>query len=139
MIFTILKIRSHKRDANWQRASAPSCRTLICAVFQSGKTLYRYRHLGHWRIHAAGRGGVVSRVRDVEAFGVFYALDQIRMWKGLRDAGGLANYVGSWFAGDVSQAAMMNPHRAVAMVLEVMLDKLASAGNTSGQNNWISV
>ena len=54
---------------------------------------------------AAGRGGVVSRVRDVEAFGVFYALDQIRMWKGLRDAGGLANYVGGWFAGDVSQAA----------------------------------
>ena len=73
---------------------------------------------------AAGRGGVISRVRDVEAFGVFYALDQIRMWKGLRDAGGLANYVGGWFAGDVSQAAMMNPHRAVAMVLEVMLDKL---------------
>ena len=25
--------------------------------------------------------------------------------EGLRDAGGLANYVGSWFAGDVSQAA----------------------------------
>ena len=82
---------------------------------------------------AAQRGGVVSRVRDVEAFGVFYALDQIRMWKGLRDAGGLANYVGSWFAGDVSQAAMMNPHRAVAMVLEVMLDKLRAPATRSGQ------
>ena len=82
---------------------------------------------------AAGRGGVVSRVRDVEAFGVFYALDQIRMWKGLRDAGGLANYVGGWFAGDVSQAAMMNPHRAVAMVLEVMLDKLRAPATEAGQ------
>ena len=73
---------------------------------------------------AATRGGVVSKVRDIEAFGVFYALDQIRMWKGLRDAGGLASYVGSWFAGEISQAAMMHPRRAVAMVLEVMLDKL---------------
>ena len=82
---------------------------------------------------AAGRGGVVSRVRDVEAFGVFYALDQIRMWKGLRDAGGLANYVGGWFAGDVSQAAMMNPYRAVAMVLEVMLDKLRAPATEAGQ------
>ena len=55
------------------------------------------------------------------------------MWKGLRDAGGLANYVGSWFAGDVSQAAMMNPHRAVAMVLEVMLDKLRAPATEAGQ------
>jgi hypothetical protein len=73
---------------------------------------------------AASRGGVVGKVRDIEAFGVFYALDQIRMWKGLREAGGLANYVGSWFAGEISQAAMMQPQRAVSMVLEVMLDKL---------------
>lgn len=82
---------------------------------------------------AARRGGVVSRVRDVEAFGVFYALDQIRMWKGLRDAGGLASYVGGWFAGDVPLSAMMHPHRAVAMVLEVMLDKLRAPATEAGQ------
>ena len=73
---------------------------------------------------AASRGGVVARVRDVEAFGVFYALDQIRMWKGLRESAGLADYVGQWFAGNIPQAAMMHPQRAVAMVLEVMRDKL---------------
>ena len=80
---------------------------------------------------AAGRGGVVSRVRDVEAFGVFTPGPDTHV-EGLRDAGGLANYVGSWFAGDVSQAAMMN-QRAVAMVLEVMLDKLRAPATHSGQ------
>ena len=73
---------------------------------------------------ANGRGGVVAEVRNVEAFGVFYALDQIRMWKGLRQSAGLAAYVGQWFAGEISQAVMMHPQRAVAMVLEVMLDRL---------------
>jgi hypothetical protein len=81
---------------------------------------------------AASRGGVVGEVRDIEAFGVFYALDQIRMWKGLREAGGLANYVGSWFAGEISQAALMRPQRAVSMVLEVMLDKLKAPAVSEG-------
>ena len=40
---------------------------------------------------AAQRGGVISKVRDIEAFGVFYALDQIRMWKGLHKSNGLAD------------------------------------------------
>ena len=81
---------------------------------------------------AARRDGVIANVRDIEAFGVFYALDQIRMWKGLREAGGLAEYVHQWFAGDVPHAAMMRPQRAVAMVLEVMLDKLEAPAIASG-------
>ena len=81
---------------------------------------------------AAKRGGVISKVRDVEAFGVFYALDQIRMWKGLRESRGLADYVGQWFASEVPQSAMMRPQRAVAMVLEVMLDKLNAPAIQAG-------
>ena len=81
---------------------------------------------------AAQRGGVISKVRDIEAFGVFYALDQIRMWKGLRKSDGLADYVGQWFAGKVPQSAMMRPQRAVGMVLEVMLDKLTAPAIQAG-------
>ena len=81
---------------------------------------------------AAQRGGVISKVRDIEAFGVFYALDQIRMWKGLRKSDGLADYVGQWFAGKVPQSAMMRPQRAVGMVLEVMLDKLNAPAIEAG-------
>ena len=81
---------------------------------------------------AAQRGGVISKVRDIEAFGVFYALDQIRMWKGLRKSDGLADYVGHWFAGKVPQSAMMRPQRAVGMVLEVMLEKLTAPAIQAG-------
>ena len=81
---------------------------------------------------AAQRGGVISKVRDIEAFGVFYALDQIRMWKGLRKSDGLADYVGQWFAGKVPQSAMMRPQWAVGMVLEVMLDKLTAPAIQAG-------
>lgn len=81
---------------------------------------------------AAQRGGVISKVRDIEAFGVFYALDQIRMWKGLRKSDGLADYVGQWFAGKVPQSAMMRPQRAVGMVLEVMLEKLTAPAIQAG-------
>ena len=82
---------------------------------------------------AAQRGGMISKVRDIEAFGVFYALDQIRMWKGLRKSDGLADYVGQWFAGKVPQSAMMRPQRAVGMVLEVMLDKLTAPAIQAGK------
>ena len=56
--------------------------------------------------HAAG-GGAAGRTRPVEALGVFYALDQQKMWKGLSQASGLPEYVGQWFAGDVPSDAMM--------------------------------
>ena len=85
---------------------------------------------------AAQRGGVISKVRDIEAFGVFYALDQIRMWKGLRKSDGLADYVGQWFAGKVPQSAMMRPQRAVGMVLEVMLDKLTAPAIQKHQKSF---
>jgi hypothetical protein len=81
---------------------------------------------------AAQRGGVISKVRDIEAFGVFYALDQIRMWKGLHKSNGLADYVGQWFAGKVPQSVLMRPQRAVGMVLEVMLDKLNAPAIEAG-------
>jgi hypothetical protein len=62
--------------------------------------------------------------RSIEALGVFYALDQIRMWKGLRSAGGLSEYIQSWFDGEVPRAVMMRPAQAISMILQVMLDKL---------------
>jgi hypothetical protein len=65
-----------------------------------------------------------TKVRPLEALGVFYALDQIRMWKGLRSAGGLSNYIQTWFDGEIAPDVMMRPRQAVAMVLEVMLGKL---------------
>jgi hypothetical protein len=69
-------------------------------------------------------GGVGTRTRPVEALGVFYALDQQKMWKGLTLADGLADYVGQWFANDVPTDAMMPADLAVQMVLRVLAGKL---------------
>jgi len=74
--------------------------------------------------HAAA-GGEITRHRPLEALGVFYALDQQKMWKGMREAGGLVPYLESWFAGDVPHDAMMEPDLAAAQILRVMRAKLA--------------
>ena len=73
--------------------------------------------------HAQG-GGERARVRAVEALGVFYALDQQKMWKGLSLAKGLPNYVEQWFADQVPVDAMMPAPLAVKMILRALVGKL---------------
>lgn len=69
-------------------------------------------------------GGAAMKHRAVEALGVFYALDQIKMWKGLRAAGGLSEYLQTWFAGNVPADAMMPPDIAARLVVRVVAEKL---------------
>ncbi len=73
--------------------------------------------------HRQGGGGV-TRHRPVEALGVFYALDQRKMWKGMVDAGGLVAYLQSWFAGEVPSDAMMEPTLAANQVIRALTGKL---------------
>ena len=63
-------------------------------------------------------------VRPLEALGIFYALDHVRMWKGMNMSGGLAAYLTHWFGGDIAEDVMMPPNMAVAMVLRVLRGKL---------------
>lgn len=72
----------------------------------------------------AANGGVVTRTRRVEAFGVFYALDQQRMWKGFASAGGMIPYVQQWFAGEVPSEAVMPPALAANLVCHVLAGRL---------------
>lgn len=74
-------------------------------------------------------GGTAMKHRAVEALGVFYALDQIKMWKGLRAAGGLSEYLQTWFAGDVPLDAMMPPDIAARLVARVVAEKLRGGGD----------
>ena len=79
--------------------------------------------------HAAA-GGTIGRTRPVEALGVFYALDQQKMWKGMSLADGLADYVSQWFAGKVPADAMMPAETAVSLLIRVLLAKLKEAQQT---------
>lgn len=63
------------------------------------------------------RGGRRGTVRAVESLGVFYALDQIKMWKALQLAGGLSAFVEQWAAGEVAADAMIPAGDAARLIL----------------------
>jgi broad specificity phosphatase PhoE len=69
-------------------------------------------------------GGAATRHRPLEALGVFYALDQMKMWKGLSDTGGLVAYLDGWIAGRVPADTMIPAELAARLVLRVLSDKL---------------
>ena len=72
----------------------------------------------------AERGGDARRNRPVEALGPFYALDQMRMWKGMSLAGSLAEYVDDWVAGKISPGAIIRADQAADLILDVLEDRL---------------
>ena len=69
-------------------------------------------------------GGRVTRHRPIEALGVFYVLDQMKMWRSMSDAGGMASFLDAWFHGDVPADVMMPSEIAAKLVLRVMAEKL---------------
>ncbi|MFW6094220.1 MAG: histidine phosphatase family protein [Pseudomonadota bacterium] len=73
--------------------------------------------------HRAG-GGAATRHRPLEALGVFYALDQMKMWKAMDAAGGLVPYLEAWVRGEVPGDAMMPADTAARLVLRVLAEKL---------------
>lgn len=72
----------------------------------------------------AGRGGDARRNRTIEALGPFYALDQMRMWKGMSLASGLTEYVEQWVAGEISPGAIIRADHAASLILDVLEDRL---------------
>ncbi|MCZ6709526.1 MAG: histidine phosphatase family protein [Gammaproteobacteria bacterium] len=72
----------------------------------------------------ASQGGVVTRHRPVEALGVFYVLDQMKMWRSMDAVGGLVAFLQAWFRDEVPLDAMMPPKLAAKLVLRVVAEKL---------------
>lgn len=70
------------------------------------------------------RGGAVTRHRPLEALGVFYALDQMKMWKALQAAGGLVPFVTDWIRDKAPRDAMVPADIAAKLVLGVLSEKL---------------
>jgi broad specificity phosphatase PhoE len=69
-------------------------------------------------------GGAVTRHRPLEALGVFYALDQMKMWKAMDAAGGLVPFVESWIQGQAPADAMIPADVAARLLLRVLAEKL---------------
>jgi hypothetical protein len=69
-------------------------------------------------------GGETTRHRPLEALGVFYALDQMKMWKGMDAAGGLVAYLGAWIRGEVAPDVMIPADVAAGLILRVLAQKI---------------
>jgi broad specificity phosphatase PhoE len=77
--------------------------------------------------------------RVIEAFGVFYALDQVRMWKGLQAEDGLDSFVAKWIAGEVSTDVMMPARVAVSQILSVMKGRLMTMSPEKGRSRSLDL
>lgn len=73
-------------------------------------------------------GGQILRNRIVEALGVFYVLDQIKMFMAMRDAGGIVNFLQRWFDGGIARDILMPAHLAARLVGGVAKEKLSQTG-----------
>ncbi|HEX7034525.1 MAG TPA: histidine phosphatase family protein [Pseudomonadales bacterium] len=69
-------------------------------------------------------GGRVTRHRPLEALGVFYALDQMKMWKAMHAMGGLVPFVTAWIRGEAPADAMIPADQAARLILNVLAEKL---------------
>ena len=73
--------------------------------------------------HRSG-GGRVTRHRPVEALGVFYVLDQMRMFRAVMAAGGQLPFLAQWYDERIPTDVMMPAPMAAHLVAGVVADKL---------------
>ena len=69
-------------------------------------------------------GGQVMRNRVVEALGVFYVLDQMKMFMAMQAAGGLVGFQRQWFSGEVSPDILMPADLSANLIAGLAKEKL---------------
>ena len=72
-------------------------------------------------------GGAITRVRPMEGLGVFYTLDQMRMFRLMQAAGGLGGFVERWFAGSIPADVMLDADVAARAIARLLRDRLLAA------------
>lgn len=66
-------------------------------------------------------GGEAKRNRVMEGLGVFYVLDQMKMFMAMQEAGGLVPFQKNWFTGEVANDIIM-PADIAATILGQMIN-----------------
>lgn len=69
-------------------------------------------------------GGQITRSRPAEALGVFYILDQMRMYKAMQAAGGQEPLLEEWFRGNVADDILIPADLAARLVVAFAARKL---------------
>ena len=74
-------------------------------------------------------GGVIMRNRVVEGLGVFYVLDQMKMFMAMQEAGGMVNFQRDWFSGNVPSDILMPARTSAEIIAKLALEKLNEKPN----------
>ncbi len=74
-------------------------------------------------------GGEVTRNRVVEALGVFYVLDQMKMFMSMQAAGSMTDFLNSWFNGEVHDDILMPADITARIVGRLAKTKLSQKGD----------
>ena len=69
-------------------------------------------------------GGEISRTRALEALGVFYVLDQMKMYMAMQEYGGMVPLIENWFSGKIAEDIMMSPDLASRILGRLIKEKL---------------
>lgn len=78
-------------------------------------------------------GNTAGRTRPMEGLGVFYVLDQMKMFRALQSLGGLREFVSAWVNGELAADIVLPARQAVIGLLSALaarLDHPATAGKT---------
>ena len=73
----------------------------------------------------ADADGEVTRTRPLEVLSVFYVLDQMKMFRILREAGDLRTFVSQWVRGMLAPDVVMDAHQAAHMIMRALAAKLS--------------
>ncbi|MGY8854536.1 MAG: histidine phosphatase family protein [Pseudomonadales bacterium] len=76
----------------------------------------------------AAAEGQILRNRVVEALGVFYVLDQIKMFKSMQAEGGMIGFLQRWFDGGIARDILMPADLAARLVGGLAKEKLSQTG-----------
>jgi broad specificity phosphatase PhoE len=69
-------------------------------------------------------GGEILRNRVIEALGVFYVLDQMKMYMAMKEAGSLTDFLQAWFDGRIAADILMPPNSAASILARMAAEKL---------------
>ena len=71
-------------------------------------------------------GGDITRNRQVEALGVFYVLDQMKLYRSMQAAGGQVSFLKKWFDGQMANDIIMPAELAATLVARFIAEKFKS-------------
>ena len=83
-------------------------------------------------------GGAVMRTRPIEVLGVFYVLDQMKMYRILKAAGDLRAFTAQWVRGELAPDVVMDASEAARIIMGALAAKLGERTDEARLDLFVS-